>query len=159
MTQEVLTTDTDYVNRYPSILQTISYNFAGTNTIEEQCAVFKGAKIYPKNQTEHVLISKCCQMLQNLVNPSTGNPKRLECVCVNGATDEGPSHDEVKFWWAARHLKRVTMVTSRSSRTVVWPWHTQICSYLQPCLDLPSGELDMDRVRNNLELATSVYIH
>ena len=52
--QEILTTHTDYVNRYPSILQTTSYNFTGTKTTKELCAgVVKGAKIYPKNQTQH----------------------------------------------------------------------------------------------------------
>ena len=34
--QEVLTTHTDYVNRYPSILQTTSYNFTSTKTKELQ---------------------------------------------------------------------------------------------------------------------------
>ena len=57
--QEVLTTHTDYVNHYPSILQTTSYNFIGTKTTKEQCArVVKGAKIYPKNQT-HYADLKC----------------------------------------------------------------------------------------------------
>ena len=36
--QDVLTTHTDYVNRYPSILQTTSYNFTGTKSTEEKCA-------------------------------------------------------------------------------------------------------------------------
>ena len=33
-----------------------------------------------------------------LHNPSTGQPKRIECVRVDGAAHEGPSHDEVKFY-------------------------------------------------------------
>lgn len=42
--QEVLTTHTI---RYPSILQTTSYNFTGTKITKDQCAgVVKGAKIY-----------------------------------------------------------------------------------------------------------------
>ena len=34
----VLTTHTDYVNKYPSVLQTSSYNFTATATTEEFCA-------------------------------------------------------------------------------------------------------------------------
>jgi len=44
------TTHTDYVNRYPSSLQTTSYNFTGTKNTQEVCVgVVKGAKIFPKN--------------------------------------------------------------------------------------------------------------
>ena len=50
--------------------------------------------------------SDAAELCPAFTNPSTGNPKRLECIRVDGATDKGPSHDEVKFWWAARHLKR-----------------------------------------------------
>ena len=109
------------------------------------------------------------------LNPSTGRPKRIECIRVDGASDEGPSHDEVKFWWAARHLEHARLVTLVSSRS-------SGCSYLNRvelqngCLSLghanlfiPStlggsvfnpdtGEIDMNKVKNNLDLATSVYI-
>ena len=48
--KNVLTTHTDYVNRYPSSLQTTSYNFTGTKNTQEVCVgVVKGAKIFPKN--------------------------------------------------------------------------------------------------------------
>ena len=42
----------------------------------------------------------------------------VDCVHVDGASDEGPSHDEVQFWWTCRHLKQgkvATLVTTRSS--------------------------------------------
>ena len=35
--QQTLTTYTDYVNRYPSLLQTTSYNFSGSKTTAETC--------------------------------------------------------------------------------------------------------------------------
>ena len=35
---DTLTTHTDYVNKYPSILQTTSYNFSSTTTTGELCA-------------------------------------------------------------------------------------------------------------------------
>lgn len=37
---------------------------------------------------------------------------------VDGASDEGPSHDEVQFFWAMDHFKNsrlMTLVTARSS--------------------------------------------
>ena len=52
---EVLTTHTDYVNKYPSVLQTTSYNFTGTETTLEQCAgVVKASPIFPKNPAQHM---------------------------------------------------------------------------------------------------------
>ena len=45
----IITTHTDYVNRYPSVLQTTSYNFAETPSSLEVCVgVVKGSKIFPK---------------------------------------------------------------------------------------------------------------
>ena len=35
---EILTTRTDYVNKYPSVIQASSYNFSGTQTTQEMCA-------------------------------------------------------------------------------------------------------------------------
>ena len=42
--------------------------------------------------------------------------KSIECVRVDGATDEGPSHVEVQFMWTERHTnhsKLCTLVTAR----------------------------------------------
>lgn len=36
--KEILTTYTDYVNSYPSVLQTTGYNFTATKTTREMCA-------------------------------------------------------------------------------------------------------------------------
>ena len=47
-----------------------------------------------------------------------GESKRIECVRVYGATDEGPSYQEVQFMWTERHFKRpplITLVTTRCS--------------------------------------------
>ena len=52
------------------------------------------------------------------MNPLTGQAKQVECVSVDGATDEGPSHLEIQFWWTLRHIQwptAVTLVTARSS--------------------------------------------
>ena len=61
---EILTTHTDYVNNYPSLLQTTSYNFSATKTTGEICAgVVKGAGIYFKNAAQH---AADLMMLQNV---------------------------------------------------------------------------------------------
>lgn len=52
--KDIITTRTDYVNRYPSTLQTTSYNFSGTATTPEMCAgVVKAPKVHEKNPTQH----------------------------------------------------------------------------------------------------------
>ena len=28
----------------------------------------------------------------------------IECIRVDGASDEGLSHEEVQYWWTERHL-------------------------------------------------------
>lgn len=176
--QNVLTTHTDYVNKYPSSLQTTSYNFTGTmNT--EMCAGVKGAKIFPKNPAQHYadlkMLSKVPELQSVFMNPSTGIQKRLDCVRVDGATDEGPSHLEVKFYWAARHLEEGKMVTLLSSCSSGSSYLNKV-ELQNGCLSLghanlfiPStlngsvynpetGALDMEKVKSNLELATDVYI-
>lgn len=121
--QQTITTHTDYVNRYPSSLQTTSYNFTRTNTTGELCAgVVKSVKIFPKNPAQHFADLKKLSSLPELepafINGASGKPKEIECVRVDGPVDEGPGHLEVQFWWTVRHIeekKVVTMVTSRSS--------------------------------------------
>lgn len=63
-----------------------------------------------------------------LINPFT---KEVECIYVDGATEKGPAHLEIQFWWTLRHVQRptkVTLVTSRNSGT----------SYLN-CVELQNG--------------------
>ena len=51
---DVLTTHTDYVNRYRSVLQTTSYNFTATTTTLEYCAgVVKAQPLFPKSPAQH----------------------------------------------------------------------------------------------------------
>ena len=121
--KEVLTTRTDYVNKTPSTLQTTSYNFSKTTTTGEVCVgVVKAAKVHQKNPAQHIADLSMLESKDDLkpvfINPLTGLPKSVECVRVDGATDEGPAHDEVQFWWTQRHIQKgrlVTLVTTRSS--------------------------------------------
>ena len=96
--EQVVTTHTDYVNKYPSTLQT-SYNFTGTSTTPELCAgVVKASKIFPKNPSQHSadlsILETSPELRTAFLNPTNGTPKTIECIRVDGAGDEGPSHLE-----------------------------------------------------------------
>ena len=55
-----LTTYTDYVKRYPSTLQTASYNFPRTQTTGKICcSVEKAAPLHKKNVAQHFADLKC----------------------------------------------------------------------------------------------------
>ena len=120
-----LTTYTDYVNRYPSTLQTTSYNFPCTQTTGEICCgVVKAAPLHKKNAAHHFadlkMLEKEDTVLPAFINPRTEERKRIECIRVDGGFDEGPPHKEVQYWWTRRHLESetvVTLVTSRNSGT------------------------------------------
>ena len=121
--QDVLTTYTDYVNRYPSVLQTTSYNFSGTSNTDEYCAgVTKAQSLFTKCPAQHAADLEFLFSKESLrpvfFNPETGNEKAIDCIRVDGAADEGPGHEEVQFYWAewhVRHKKVATLVTTRSS--------------------------------------------
>ena len=119
---EIITTCTGFVN-YPSILKRTSYNFATKNTPEVCAGVVKGAGVFPKNPAQHVAdyeMLKASDVLKStFTNPMTGKPKILECVHVDGATDEGPSHLQIQFWWTLRRLERPTFLTLVSTRSSV----------------------------------------
>lgn len=52
--EDVHTTYTDHMNKYPSQLQVTSYNFSKIKTTPEQCVgIVKASFIYPKNPAQH----------------------------------------------------------------------------------------------------------
>lgn len=52
--KEILTTYTDYVAPYPSVLQTASYNFSSTEITSETCVgAAKAHSLFPKNASQH----------------------------------------------------------------------------------------------------------
>ena len=121
--QESITTYTDYVNRYPSTLQSTSYNFSGTQTTQEVCVgVVKASGLFPKNAAQHAADLAFLQTLPHLSpvfnDPVNNSPKVIECVRVDGGNDEGPNHEEIQFFWTARHIETPTvstLVTTRNS--------------------------------------------
>ena len=177
--KESLTTRTDYVNNYPSVLQTTSYNFPATTNTGEICAgVVKATGIFEKGPPQHMadlkMLEKEHTVQPAFVNRNTGSTKEVECVRVDGSYDEGPSHLEVQYWWTLRHLERGTraiMVTSRNSGA----------SYLNRvelqngCLSLAhanlfipstlhgscrsdSGQVNQEVLKKNLHSAIDVYL-
>ena len=95
---EILATHTDFVNSYPSLLHTTSYKFSKTQTSGEICVgVMKGAGAFPKNPAQHAadLQMLCTQEEVKPAFSTAGGPKMIECIRVDGESDEGPSHLEV----------------------------------------------------------------
>ena len=176
---EPLTTRTDYVNKYPSTLQTTSYNFAGTKTTGEVCmGVVKAPVLFNKNSPQHFadleLLSQNEHSKSAFINPVTGKKKEIECVRVDGGYDEGPSHFEVQYWWTVRHLKcssHAELVTSRNSGAsfrnrvelqngclALGHANLFIPSTLHGSCTLESGKVNEEVLKNNLASAIDVYI-
>ena len=113
--QPTHTTRTDVVNAYPSILQTSSYMFMETNTTPPTCiAVVKPHFVFKKNAGQH---AADFNMISESNLGGTTN-RHVECVRVDGASDEGPSHAEVQLMWSERHLQKehaFTIVATRYS--------------------------------------------
>ena len=178
--KEILTTRTDYVNKHPSVLQTTSYNFTETKTTVEKCVgVVKAPKIHEKNPSQHAAdLNMLCTMdeLQSaFINMETNKPKEVDCIRVDGAGDEGPSHVEVQFHWTRYHImqqKVATLVTTRSSGSsylnkvelqngCLSLGHANlfIPSTLNgSCIDPTTGDINTQKLRANLSSAIDVYI-
>ena len=176
---ESTTTYTDYVNKYKSVLQTTSYNFSKTETTLEICArVVKPVGLFPKNPTQHL---QDLEMLENdpemeaaFINPITGRRKLIECIRVDGAADEGPSHEEVQFMRSAQHISKATIATLVTARNSGSSYLNRV-ELQNGCLALahanvfiPSTlggscmdgcKVNKDKYEENMNLATEVYIN
>ena len=179
--KDVLTTRTDYVNKYASVLQTTSYNFTKTQTTPELCAgIVKAQKLHEKNPAQHAsdleMLEEKQEVQAALKHQLTGQAKAIDCIRVDGAVDEGPAHHEVQFWWTLRHLRRrkvCTLLTSRSSGSSYLNRvelqngslshghaNTFIPSTLTgACTDEQTGKVDESKWKRNMELAIQAYIN
>ena len=175
--QETLTTRTDYVNKYPSILQTTSYNFNGTVTTAESCVgVVKAGTLHHKNPAQHAADLEMLQEKGELSSVffQNSHPKPIDCIRVDGAADEGPWHEEVQFWWTVRHMfqnKVATLVTTRSSGSsylnrvelqngclALGHSNTFIPTLAGSCMDATTGKVNDEKLKQNLSLAIDAYI-
>ena len=100
--------------------------------------------------------------------------KAVDCIRVDGAGDEGPSHHEVQFYWTVRNFllgKKATIVTTRHSggsylnrvemqNGCLTIAHSNL--FIPSTLTGPNitGQgLDCDRLATNLDVAIDVYIN
>ena len=178
---EVLTTRTDYVNKYPSTLQVTSYNFSETATTPEVCVGVVKAPIgiHHKNPCQHAMDLKMLEEKEQLkpvfYNLEAGREKRIDCVRVDGASDEGPSHEEVQFYWTEGHIEKrkvATLITARNSGAsylnrvelqngclALGHSNTFIPSTLGgSCTDSITGNVDAEKLKSNMNLAIEAYI-
>jgi hypothetical protein len=172
----VLTTHTDYVNRYPSTLQT-SYHFTRTKTTPEVCAgVVKAAPVHPKNAGQHAAdfnMLKQQEELHAVFHKANGEQKDILCVRVDGEVDESPSHDEIQFFWTLEHIKykRVaSLITARSSGSsflnrvelqngCLTRGHSNL--FIPSTLAgncIVGGQIDQNILKESLNLAIDVYL-
>ena len=112
-----LTTRTDYLNKYSSVLQTSYYMLLETDNTPIGCfGVIKPHDVFPKNPSQH---AADLEMLEsNPLSKPFLSDRNIDCIRVDGGVDEGPSHVEVQFIWAERHFNKdkvCTIVTSRFS--------------------------------------------
>jgi len=168
-----ITTRTNYVNKYSSILQTTSYLFPETETTAQSAAgVVKPHVVFPKNPAQHATDILYLEQKEEL-KPCFEN-KIIDCIRVDGATDEGVSHKEVQFMWTERHLEKgkvCTLVTTRCSGSsylnrvelqngclAVAHSNLFIPSTLHGSNFTESGGIDNNKLERNLLAATDVYI-
>ena len=93
---------------------------------------------------------------------------------MDGASDKGPGHEEVQYWWTRRHLlecKVVTLLTTRSSGSSYFNRvelqngclsrahsNTFIPSTLAGSNLDQSGSINREKLHENLQLAINAYI-
>ena len=104
-----LTSRTDYMNKYTSVLQTTSYLFPSTSSTPPTCiGVVKPRVIFEKNPSQHMadlnMLGKQQQNAAVFNKLSDGQRKDLWYVRVDGSSDEGPVHTEVQFLWTEKHI-------------------------------------------------------
>ncbi|XP_068757506.1 uncharacterized protein [Montipora capricornis] len=177
---EPLTTKSNYVNKYPSSLQTTSYNFLSTGTTAEICdGIGKATPLHSKNPGQHfpdlIAIETYPDVQSAFFNCLTGERKTKNCVRVDGGHDEGPSHKEVQFWWTCYHLDKASQVlilTTRDSGSsnkkrielqngclALAHSNLFIPSTLNgSCLDSQNGNVDEAKLKQNLSDAIDVYL-
>ena len=172
--QPELTTRTDYVNKYSSILQTSSYLLMSTDTTDEHAlAIVKAHSVYQKNAAQHAADFVMVQDLQDFAHYFENKP--IECFRVDGVGDENPGFDEVQFYWSERHLMEArvcTLVTARHSggsflnrvellNGCIAVGHSGVfipSTIHGSNIDELSGEIDQEKLHTNLKTAMDVYI-
>lgn len=65
------------------------------------CAgVVKAPKVHEKNPVQHFADLEMLEVLKPVFfNMTNGRRKEIDFITVDRASDEGPGHEEVQFWW------------------------------------------------------------
>ena len=143
------------------------------STAEIPVGVVKPHKVFEKNPARHAADLKMLHSLPILQSALQNKP--VECIRVDGASDEGPSHQEVQFMWTERHLKMGKLCTVVTSRFSGGSYLNRV-ELLNGCLAIshsnlfiPStilgsnlgadGGIDKEELKANLDSATDVYIN
>ena len=92
-------------------LQITCYNFSATGTNNEVCVgVVKARKVHEKNPAQHAAdladLETKAELQHVFNNPFTGSPNSIDCIRVDGTSDEGPGHEEVQYFWTKRHIEK-----------------------------------------------------
>ena len=69
----------------------------------------KQSKLFQKHPNQHAADYVILHDLPEL--KTTLKDKPIDCIRVDGATDEGPAHNEVQFVWTEHHLKNSKLCT------------------------------------------------
>ena len=139
----------------------------------------KPTGVFNKNPVQHAsdleMLEDTIQVQPVFCNPSTGDRKLVECVRVDGALDERPSHEEVQFLWTVRHLFKPTIATLITARSSGSSYLNRVelqngCLALAhanlfipstlggSCIDTKTGKVNREKYIANMNLATEVYI-
>ena len=92
-----VTTRTNYVNKYKSVLQTSMHLIMETqNRTQKVLGVVKAHQLYPKDPSQHMADLYIMCKLEDF---TADMRKPVDCIRVDEASDEGPTHIEVQFVW------------------------------------------------------------
>ena len=141
-----------------------------SETTERSCAgVVKPHFTFPKNPTQHFID---LNMLEEKLPDHLKN-KSIECIRVDGATDEGPGHMEVQFLWTERHILKQRVCSIISTRHSGGSYFSEV-ELMNGCIAQAHGNLfipsmlagsnfdanglNKEKLSENLDIATDVYI-
>ena len=113
-----LTSHSDYISKYRSYLQVTSCLFMeAENTGRVAVGIVKAPSVlHEKTATQH--LADLYMLRENPKLDVCFEDKEIDCIRVDGGSEEGPAHLEVQFRWTEWHLKEekeVTLVTTRNS--------------------------------------------
>ena len=115
------TTRNDFMNKCSAQLQVTSYNFSKTSSSTDVYVGIVKESGFHEKSPQHAGVIEKVEKLECTTSVFLNDElffKEIECVGVDGGTDVGPFHHEMKFLWTERHVvkpTKITLVTTRCS--------------------------------------------